>query len=61
MAFSAEIDIAEFGAAGSKVDRVETIDPKKTAQPPTWKQNGNILKIECDANAFAYRIHFKEL
>lgn len=61
MAFSAEIDIAEFGAAGCKVDRVEAIDPEKTAQPPTWKQNGNILKIECDANAFAYRIHFKDL
>lgn len=60
MAFSAEIDIAAFNAAGRKVARVVAVEPQATAQPPTWSLVGDTLKLECDAKAFAYRIHLTD-
>ncbi len=30
------------------------------AATPTWSQTGNVLKIACDAKAFAYRIRLHE-
>jgi len=59
-AFSAEIDLASFGAAGRKVAGVDTVDPQGSAKAPAWSQDGNVLKVECDAKSFAYRIRFGE-
>ena len=58
-AFSAEIDLAAFGAAGRAVAGVDAVDPEKGAAAPTWSQTGNVLKIACDAKAFAYRIRLR--
>ncbi len=55
-AFSAEIDLVAFGAAGRAVAGVDAVDPEKGAVAPIWSQVGNFLKITCDAKAFAYRI-----
>lgn len=57
--FLAEIDIAIFGASKKQVSTIEVIEPEANSTPPIWSQNGNILKIECDAQAFAYKIHFE--
>ena len=59
-AFSAEIDLASFGAAGRKVAGVDAVDPQDGAKSPAWSQTGNALKVECDAKSFAYRIRFGE-
>ena len=59
-AFSAEIDLASFGAAGRKVAGVDAVDPQDGAKSPAWSQSGNALKVECDAKSFAYRIRFGE-
>ena len=59
-AFSAEIDLASFGAAGRKVAGVDAVDPQDGAKSPAWSQDGNVLKVECDAKSFAYRIRFGE-
>ena len=58
-AFSAEIDLAAFGAKGRTVSGVEMVDPGGGATAPTWSQSGNVLKFACDAKSFAYRIHFR--
>ena len=58
--FSAEIDLASFGAAGRKVAGVDAVDPQDGAKSPAWSQDGNVLKVECDAKSFAYRISFGE-
>lgn len=58
-AFSAEIDLAAFGAAGRTVAGVDAVEPEKGATVPTWHQTGNVLKFTCDAKAFAYRIRLK--
>jgi hypothetical protein len=58
-AFTAEIDLAAFGAAGRMVAGVDAVDPEKGAAAPTWSQTGNVLKITCDAKAFAYRIRLQ--
>ena len=58
-AFSAEIDLVAFGAAGRAVAGVDAVDPEKGAAVPTWSQTGNVLKISCDAKSFAYRIRLK--
>jgi hypothetical protein len=54
--FSAEIDLAAFGAAGRKVAGVDMVDPEDGAVAPTWSQSGNVLRFACDAKSFAYRI-----
>ena len=59
-AFSVEIDLAAFGAAGRKVAGVDAVDPQDGAKSPAWSQDGNVLKVECDAKSFAYRISFGE-
>ena len=38
---------------------MDAVDPEKGAAAPTWSQTGNVLKIACDAKAFAYRIRLK--
>ena len=58
--FSAKIDLAAFGAAGRAVTGVDTVDPQGGAKSPLWSQSGNVLKVECDAKSFAYRIRFVE-
>ena len=45
-----------FGAAGRMVAGVDAVEPEKGAAAPTWCQTGNVLKVTCDAKAFAYRI-----
>ncbi|MDO4366109.1 MAG: hypothetical protein Q4D70_04895, partial [bacterium] len=57
--FTAEIDLAAFGASGAGVAAVEALEPTEGAVPPTWRQNGNVLTLAADARAFAYRISFK--
>ena len=57
--FSAEIDLAAFGAAGRTVAGVDAVDPEDGAAAPTWSQTGNVLKIACDAKSFAYRIRLR--
>ena len=59
-AFSAEIDLAAFGAAERAVVGVDAVDSRVGAKAPVWSQSGNILKVECDAKSFAYRIRFGE-
>jgi len=54
--FSAEIDLAAFGAAGREVSGVDAVEPRSGAKAPEWSQSGNVLKVACDAKAFAYRI-----
>lgn len=56
--FSAEIDLAAFGAANAKVAAVEAVDAEAGAAAPTWSQNGTTLTISCDARAFAYVIRW---
>ena len=58
-AFSAEIDLAAFGAAGRTVAGVDMVDPEQGAAAPTWSQAGNVLKVSCDAKSFAYRIRLR--
>ena len=58
-AFSAEIDLATFGAAGRAVAGVDAVEPEQGAAAPTWSQTGNILKVACDAKSFAYRIRLR--
>ena len=58
-AFSAEIDLAAFGAAGRVVAGVDTVEPEKDAAAPTWSQSGNVLKVACDSKSFAYRIRLR--
>ena len=58
-AFTAEIDLAAFGAAGRVVAGVDAVDPEKGAAAPTWRQAGNILIVTCDAKTFAYRIRLQ--
>jgi len=58
--FSVEIDLAAFSAAGRAVAGVDTVDPQDGAKSPAWSQDGNVLKVECDAKSFAYRIRFGE-
>ena len=58
-AFSAEIDLAAFGAAGRAVAGVDAVEPEKEAAAPTWSQAGNVLKVACDAKSFAYRIRLR--
>ena len=58
-AFSAEIDLAAFGAAGRTVAGVDMVDPEDGAVAPTWSQSGNVLKVACDAKSFAYRIRLR--
>jgi hypothetical protein len=58
-AFSAEIDLAAFGAAGRIVTGVDMVDPEDGAAAPTWSQTGNVLKVACDAKSFAYRIRLR--
>ncbi len=55
-AFSAEIDLAAFGGDGLRVSGVDSVDPQVGATAPAWSQSGNVLKVECDAKSFAYRI-----
>ena len=55
-AFTAEIDLAAFGAAGCTVAGVDAVGPEKGAAVPVWSQSGNLLKVKCDAKSFAYRI-----
>ena len=59
-AFSADIDLAAFGAAGRAVASVDAVDLQDGAKAPVWSQSGNVLKVECDAKSFAYRIRFGE-
>ena len=59
-AFSAEIDLAAFGAAGRAVAGVDMVDPEDGAVTPTWSQAGNVLKFACDAKSFAYRIRLRD-
>ena len=59
-AFSVEIDLAVFGAAGRAVAGVDAVDSQDGAKTPVWSQSGNTLKVECDAKSFAYRIRFGE-
>lgn len=58
--FSAEIDLAAFGAANAKVAAVEAVDAEAGAAAPTWTQNGTTLTLSCDARAFAYVIRWAE-
>lgn len=57
--FTAEIDIAVFGAAGRTVAAVAAIDAAPCADAPVWKQTGTKLALSADAQAFAYRIVFR--
>ena len=59
-AFSAEIDLAAFGAAGRTVVGVDAEDPQDGAKTPEWNQSGNVLKVDCDAKSFAYRIRLSD-
>lgn len=54
--FSAEIDLAAFGAGDAKVMAVEVLDAEPGAAAPTWSQTGATLKFACDARAFAYAL-----
>ena len=56
--FSAEIDLAAFGAAGRTVAGVDAVEPEDGAATPAWSQSGNVLKVSCDAKSFAYRIRY---
>jgi hypothetical protein len=56
MPFAAEIDLARFGGKGVKVAAVEPVDPTKYAAKPIWRQQGDKLHLDLDANSFAYRI-----
>ena len=58
-AFSAEIDLAAFGAAGRTVAGVDAVEPEEGSTAPTWSQTGNILKVACDAKSFAYHIRLR--
>ena len=58
-AFSAEIDLAAFGAAGRTIAGVNMIEPENGAVAPSWSQEGNVLKLACDAKSFAYRIRLR--
>ncbi|MBO7224136.1 MAG: hypothetical protein J6V70_08400, partial [Kiritimatiellae bacterium] len=55
--FFAEIDLAALGASGKHIARVEAIDAEAGAKQPEWSQKGDKLMLNCDAKAFAYRIH----
>ena len=57
--FSAEIDLAAFGAAGRTVAGVDMVDPEDGAAAPAWSQSGNVLKFACDAKSFAYSIRLR--
>ena len=59
-AFSVEIDLAVFGAAGRTVVGVDAEDPQDGAKTPEWNQSGNVLKVDCDAKSFAYRIRLSD-
>ena len=59
-AFSAEIDLAAFGAAGRTVAGVDAVEPEQGSAAPTWSQTGNVLKVACDAKSFAYRIRLRD-
>jgi len=59
-AFSAEIDLAAFGAAGRVVAGVDAVDQEKDAAAPAWSQTGDALKVACDAKSFAYRIRLHD-
>lgn len=58
--FSAEINLAAFGAAGRKVVSVDAVEPGDGAAAPSWSQAGDVLNVSCDAKSFAYRIHLGE-
>ena len=58
-AFSAEIDLAAFGAAGRTVAGVDAVEPEEGGAAPTWSQTGNVLKVAFDAKSFAYRIRLR--
>ena len=58
-AFSAEIDLAAFGASGRTVVGVDAVEPEDDAIAPSWNQLGNLLKVSCDAKSFAYRIRLQ--
>lgn len=53
-AFTVEIDLAAFGAAGGKVAAVEPVDAKVVR--PVWSQKGGKLSVAFPSGAFAYRI-----
>ena len=58
--FSAEINLAAFGAAGRKVVSVDAVEPGDGAAAPSWSQAGDVLSVSCDAKSFAYRIRLGE-
>ncbi len=57
--FRARIDLRMFGAAGRKVAAVDSIEPSGRAVPPRWRQDGDEVSFEADANAFAYRLKYE--
>ena len=58
-AFAAEIDLAEFGAAGVTVADVESVEPQEGAASPVWRQDGSKVVVKVDAKSFAYRLRFR--
>ena len=54
--FKASIDLAALGAPGAVVASVEAVEAKDGARPVKWSQKGNVLDVDVDAVAFAYRI-----
>ena len=58
-AFTAESDLAAFGAAGRTVAAVEAVEPEKGAAAPAWRQENGRIVLRADARAFAYRVRFQ--
>ena len=51
-----EYAVSIEGGKGVKVAAVEPVDPTKYAAKPIWRQQGDKLHLDLDANSFAYRI-----
>ncbi|HRR33641.1 MAG TPA: hypothetical protein P5026_06050 [Kiritimatiellia bacterium] len=58
--FKAEITLSAFGGARARVKAVETLEAQHpAARAAEWSQDGDTLRLACDAQAFGYRIVFE--
>jgi len=58
--FEAEIDLAAFGLAGRRVVSVDAapVPGGKVGSAPTWRQDGDRVRISADARSLSYRLRF---
>lgn len=59
--FRAELYLAKLSAKARRVKRIECVESSSaSAQAPKWSQDGDMVKLSCDGQSFAYRIEFGE-